>query len=144
MDLKKLNGLEYLRCYSSGKIPHPPMANTIPMEMLEIDEGVVRFRVRANSSHLNPLGSVHGGFAATVIDSVTGCAVHSMLEAGVPYATIDLNVKYLSEIPRDTDLWAEGKVIKVSKRLGISEGKIKDENGKLYAYGTASCMFKRS
>ncbi|KCX23124.1 PaaI family thioesterase, partial [Acinetobacter baumannii] len=92
---------------------------------------------------LNPLGGVHGGFAATVLDSVTGCAVHTMLPAGVGYGTIDLNVKMCRPLPQNQVLIATGKVINLSKNLGISEGKITDEEGKLYAYATATCMIIR-
>ncbi|MFK7200600.1 PaaI family thioesterase [Acinetobacter baumannii] len=94
-------------------------------------------------NHLNPLGGVHGGFAATVLDSVTGCAVHTMLPAGVGYGTIDLNVKMCRPLPQNQVLIATGKVINLSKNLGISEGKITDEEGKLYAYATATCMIIR-
>ncbi|EXV41882.1 PaaI family thioesterase, partial [Acinetobacter baumannii] len=90
-----------------------------------------------------PLGGVHGGFAATVLDSVTGCAVHTMLPAGVGYGTIDLNVKMCRPLPQNQVLIATGKVINLSKNLGISEGKITDEEGKLYAYATATCMIIR-
>ncbi|EPJ4856766.1 PaaI family thioesterase, partial [Acinetobacter baumannii] len=89
------------------------------------------------------LGGVHGGFAATVLDSVTGCAVHTMLPAGVGYGTIDLNVKMCRPLPQNQVLIATGKVINLSKNLGISEGKITDEEGKLYAYATATCMIIR-
>ncbi|EPG6727642.1 PaaI family thioesterase, partial [Acinetobacter baumannii] len=88
-------------------------------------------------------GGVHGGFAATVLDSVTGCAVHTMLPAGVGYGTIDLNVKMCRPLPQNQVLIATGKVINLSKNLGISEGKITDEEGKLYAYATATCMIIR-
>ncbi|MFI7983472.1 PaaI family thioesterase, partial [Acinetobacter baumannii] len=84
-----------------------------------------------------------GGFAATVLDSVTGCAVHTMLPAGVGYGTIDLNVKMCRPLPQNQVLIATGKVINLSKNLGISEGKITDEEGKLYAYATATCMIIR-
>ena len=143
MNPKELSGLEWLQGCASGKYPHPPMAKTIPMEMKEITEGKVRFRVCASEAHLNPLGMVHGGFAATVLDSVTACAVHTMLEAGVPYATIDLNIKFTKEIPPGEAMWAEGRVINMSRRLGIAEGEIKDDAGNLYAHATASCMVKR-
>ncbi|WP_141102346.1 PaaI family thioesterase, partial [Acinetobacter baumannii] len=82
-------------------------------------------------------------FAATVLDSVTGCAVHTMLPAGVGYGTIDLNVKMCRPLPQNQVLIATGKVINLSKNLGISEGKITDEEGKLYAYATATCMIIR-
>lgn len=86
---------------------------------------------------------MHGGFAATVLDSVTGCAIHTMLEAGVGYGTIDLNIKMCRPIPRGKELLAIGSVINISKNLGISDGKIVDEDGKLYAHATATCMIIR-
>ncbi|MFT5741937.1 MAG: hypothetical protein ACI822_003279 [Gammaproteobacteria bacterium] len=127
----------------NGELPHPSIAATIPMVFVEADAGRVLFEARAGERHLNPLGGVHGGFIATVLDSVTGCAVHSMLEAGVDYATIDLNVKMLRPVPRDSRLIAEAKVINISKSLGVSEGTLKDENGKLLAHATCSCLIKR-
>jgi len=140
----ELSGLELLREYATEQRPHPAMAQTIPMTMVDIEKGEVRFRVRAGSPHLNPLGFVHGGFAATVLDSVTGCAIHTLLEAGVLYATIDLNIKFTKQMPKDTDLWASGRVINLSTKLGIAEGDIKDDDGNLYAHATATCLVKRS
>ncbi|MFT5220511.1 MAG: hypothetical protein ACI9LO_002685 [Planctomycetota bacterium] len=140
---KPMSGLEMLRAIINGELPHPSIAATIPMVFVEADAGRVLFEARAGERHLNPLGGVHGGFIATVLDSVTGCAVHSMLEAGVDYATIDLNVKMLRPVPRDSRLIAEAKVINISKSLGVSEGTLKDENGKLLAHATCSCLIKR-
>lgn len=109
----------------------------------EVSEGSIHFKVQADSRHLNPLGGVHGGFAATVLDSVTGCAVHTLLEAGIGYGTIDLNIKMCRPIPKNKELLAVGTVLNMSKNLGISEGKITDEDGKLYAHATATCMIIR-
>jgi uncharacterized protein (TIGR00369 family) len=86
------------------------------------------------------MGGVHGGFAATVLDSVTGCAVHTLLNAGVGYGTIDLNVKMIRTVPKNEKLIAEGKIINLSKSLGISEGTLKSQDGKLLATATATCM----
>lgn len=99
------------------------------------------------SHHLNPLGGVHGGFAATVLDSVTGCAVHSMLEAGISYGTVDLQVKMLRPVPRDQDLVAEGRAIHFSTNIATSEGTLKTKDGELLATATATatatCFVKR-
>ena len=95
-------------------------------------------------NHLNPLGGVHGGFAATVLDSVTGCAAHTVLAAGEGYGTVDLNIKMCRPIPVNKTLRAEGKVINVSKNLIISEGSIRDEDDKLYACATAINMIIRA
>ena len=144
MNPKEMTGLQLLQAMCDGRIPAPSMSETIPMQPYEVSEGTICFKVKANNHHLNPLGGVHGGFAATVLDSVTGCAVHSMLEAGAGYGTIDLNIKMCRPIPQNQQLLAIGKVINISKNLGISEGRIVDENGKLYAHATATCMIIRA
>ena len=110
------------------------------MKGVAAEHGRIVFEAQADERHLNPLGGVHGGFAATVLDSVTGCAVHTVLEAGVGYGTIDLNVKMVKAVPRSVPLIAEGKVIFVSRSLGISEGTLKDADGYLYAHATATCL----
>ncbi len=89
------------------------------------------------------MGGVHGGFAATIMDSVTGCAVHTMLEAGIPYGTIDLQVKMLRPVPLGEEVIAESKLINLSRRLGVSEGSLKNQNGKVLAHATCTCMVIR-
>jgi uncharacterized protein (TIGR00369 family) len=127
-----------------GTFPHPSMADTIPMRAVEAGPGYVKFTVRADGRHLNPLGGVHGGFAATVLDSVTGCALHTLLDTGVGYGTVDLNVKMLRAVPRDRELVAEGKVIHVSKSLGVAEGSLRDADGTLLAHATCTCAILRT
>lgn len=137
---QEMTGLEFLLAMAAGEIPPASISETIPMEMKKFSKGSATFTVKAGKQHLNPLGGVHGGFAATVLDSVTGCAVHTLLDAGVGYGTIDLNIKMCRPIPKDKELTAIGEIINISKNLGISEGKIIDEDGKLYAHATATCM----
>jgi len=93
MDIKNLSGLQIMQEMCNGNLPMPSMATTIPMKPTLIESGQVTFEVQADQHHLNPLGGVHGGFAATVLDTVTGCAIHTVLEAGAGYGTIDLNIK---------------------------------------------------
>jgi uncharacterized protein (TIGR00369 family) len=143
MSIEKMSGLEIMQLMVQGKIPPPPIANIIPMKGIAAEHGRIVFEAIADERHLNPLGSVHGGFAATVMDSITGCAVHTVLEPGVGYGTIDLNVKMLRAIPKNVPLIAEGKVIHISRSLGISEGTLKDTEGNIYAYATATCMILR-
>ena len=143
MNPKEMSGLQIMQAMCKGIIPPPSMSLIIPMVAGEVSEGHVVFTVKADERHLNPLGSVHGGFAATILDSVTGCAVFSLLEAGVGYGTIDLNVKMCRPIPLNQELIAYGDIINISKSLGISEGKIVDQDGKLYAHATATCMIIR-
>ncbi|WP_286861488.1 MULTISPECIES: PaaI family thioesterase [Acinetobacter] len=143
MDIKNLSGLQIMQEMCNGNLPMPSMATTIPMKPTLIESGQVTFEVQADQHHLNPLGGVHGGFAATVLDTVTGCAIHTVLEAGAGYGTIDLNIKMCRPIPQNRPLTAIGQLINTSKNLAISEGKIIDEDGKLYAYATATCMIFR-
>lgn len=141
---KAMNGLEILQAMAEGLFPHPSICHTMPMECLDVSEGHVHFSVQADKRHLNPLGGVHGGFAATILDSVTGCAVHTTLNVGDSYGTVDLNVKMVRPIPLETKLIAKGNVLNVSKTVAISEGNIKDESGKIYAHATATCVIKRA
>ncbi|MEZ5757851.1 MAG: PaaI family thioesterase [Emcibacteraceae bacterium] len=140
MSFDKMTGLEILQAMMAGKIPAPPMAETVPSRLVHAEEGFVRFVVRADKRHLNPMGGVHGGFSATILDSVTGCAVQTLMEPGIKYSTINLEVKMIRPIPLDQDLIAEGTMINRSRRLTVSEGKIMDEEGKIYAAGSATCM----
>jgi uncharacterized protein (TIGR00369 family) len=139
-----LSGFELLQSIVDGKAPMPQMAQTIPMAIISVAPGSVVFTAIAGQQHLNPLGGVHGGFAATILDSVTGCAVHSLLESGVGYATVDLNVKMIRPVPPDRELTAIGKIIHMSGRLGVSEGRLQDGDGKILAHATATCMILRS
>jgi uncharacterized protein (TIGR00369 family) len=139
----EMSGLELVQAMVEGKLAHPSMADTIPMRATEAARGHVKFTVRADKRHLNPLGGVHGGFAATVLDSVTGCAVHTVLDVGVGYGTVDLNVKMLKSIPLDRELMAEGRVIHLSRTIGVSEGSLRDEEGTLFAHATATCAIIR-
>ena len=143
MSIEKMTGLEVMQGIVDGIIPHPEMADTIPMKVTSASEGHVAFEVIADNRHTNPLGGVHGGFAATVMDSVTGCAVHTMLSAGQGYGTIELNIKMLKSIPKDKILKAEGSIISMSKSLGISEGRLTDDDGNVLAYASATCMVMR-
>lgn len=137
---KQMTGLEILNAMAEGLLPAPSICQTMPMQMVSVQHGSVCFRCHADERHFNPLGGIHGGFAATVLDSVTGCAIHSILEAGVGYGTVDLNIKMCRPIQPHQQLLATGKVINASKNLAISEGQLVDAEGKIYAHATATCM----
>lgn len=143
MDTSKLTGLEYMQAVVAGTLDKPAMAETIPMHCTHAEVGLVRFFARADERHLNRANNVHGGFTATVMDSVTSCALRTVLEPGAGFVTIELNVKLLRPVPRDTDLNAEGKLIHASKRLGSAEGRLYDDKGKLCAHATATFMVSR-
>ena len=138
-----MTGFELLKAMADGILPAPSITETMPMKLESLEKGSIKFIVKADSRHINPMGGIHGGFAATVLDSVTGCAIHTVLDAGVSYATVDLNIKMVRPIPKNKELFADGRVINVSKNVGVSEGEIKDSQGKLYAHATCTCLIKR-
>jgi len=141
IEFSKLSGLELLRLMMEEKIPVASIAQTMGIALKKIEKGYVLFEVKPDERHLNPLGGVHGGFAATALDSATGSAVHTMLEPGVGYGTVDLNIKMIKAILlKQGPLKCEGKVLHISKRIGIAEGRIIDHEGKLYAHATATCV----
>lgn len=144
MNPLKMTGLEIMNAFQQGLIPAPGIAQTMGIDSFaEVEYGRVVFTATADQRHTNPLGGVHGGFAATVLDSVTGCATHSVLAAGESYGTTDLAIKMCRPMPFNKKLIAEGKVINVGKNLVISEGYLRDEEGKLYAHATATNMIRR-
>lgn len=143
MNLSEMTGLQLMQAMMDGVLPVPGIAKTMPMAPAEVEHGRVVFIATADTRHTNPLGGVHGGFAATVLDSVTGCATHTVLQAGEGYGTTDLNIKMCRPIPFETRMIVEGKVINAGRSLVISEGTIRDEAGKLYAHATATNMILR-
>jgi uncharacterized protein (TIGR00369 family) len=140
---KTLSGYDYLIKRMKGELPNPNMGKTIPMNVSLVEVGRVVIEAFPGEEHLNPSGNIHGGFFATVIDSVTAAAVHTMLDAGIDYTTIDLNVKFLKPIKAGMKVVAEGRLVNISRRLGVAEATLKDENGAVYAYGSSSCMIFR-
>jgi uncharacterized protein (TIGR00369 family) len=111
----------------------------------EVSEGHVVFAAEPAEYHYNPIGTVHGGVAATLLDSALGCAVHSSLPAGTRYTTLQLNVNYLRPITGKTEtLYCEGNVIHVGGRVATAEGRLTDTEGKLYAHGTTTCIILKA
>lgn len=141
--MKHLTGLQLMQAMLNGDIPSPSITQTMPMNAIAVSEGSVTFEAFADERHLNPMGGVHGGFAATVLDSATACAVHSALPAGVGYSTIDLNIKMVRPVPQKQRLLAKGSVMNLSTSLGIAEATLTTEDGKLLATATASCLILR-
>ncbi len=139
----EMNGLDYFRAMIAGEQAHARMAEQIPMRFVAADHGYIRIIARADARHTNPYGPVHGGFAATVLDSAAACAVQTALEAGVGSTTIDLHVKYFRPLPQATDLIVEARLTNLSRRLGVADGTITDAAGKLYASASVTCMVLR-
>ncbi len=141
---RTMSGLDYLRAILRGDLPGAPIAHLMGFEPVEVEEGRVVFAVEPAEYHYNPIGTVHGGLACTLLDSAMGCAVHSTLPAGVGYTTLELKVNLLRPLPRDTGpVRCEGTTIYVGGRVATAEGRIVDAAGKLYAHATTTCMIFR-
>jgi len=136
-----MSGLDYLQAMIDGKFPAPPIASHINLELASVSPGVATMTATPDESHYNPIGSVHGGFAATLLDSVCGCAVQSTLPAGMAYTTLDLSISYLRGMTTETGLvTAEGRVTKPGSRAAFVEADIKDAAGRLLATATSTCL----
>jgi len=141
---KTISGIEYLKALQSGELPPPPIAVLMGMWITEVSEGRVVFAAEPAEYHYNPLGTVHGGVMATLLDSALGCVVQSMLPAGISYTTVELKVNYLRPITVKTGtVYCEGKIIYVGGRIATAEGRLTDGEGKLYAHGTTTCLILR-
>ena len=139
-----LSGLEYLQKIVAGELPRPPISALMNFGLVELGKGHAVFAVEPAEYHYNPIGVVHGGLAATLLDSAMGCAVHSMLPAGVGYTTLEIKVNYIRAMTAETGpVRCEGKLIHLGSRTATAEGRIIGEDGKLYAHGTTTCLIFR-
>jgi len=140
-----LSGLEYLQKIVAGELPPPPIGLLMDFRIIEVAEGRAVFGVTPSEFHYNPIGVVHGGVAATLLDSALGCAVHSTLAAGTAYTTLEIKVNYIRPMTVATGpVRCEARVIHQGSRTATAEGRIADEQGKLYAHGTTTCIILRS
>jgi len=139
-----LSGLEYLKKIASGELPRPPIGALMGFGLAEIGEGTAVFTVEPAEYHYNPIGVVHGGVAATLLDSAMGCAVHSTLPAGAIYTTLEIKVNFVRPMTAETGVVrCEAKVIHAGARTATAEGRVVDGSGKLYAHGTTTCIIFR-
>ncbi len=139
--LKESSGMEFLQRIWSGELPSAPIGHTMDFVPIEGEPGRVIFQGTPGRQHYNPLGSVHGGYFCTLLDSAVGCAVQSMLPKGTGYTTLELKVNLIRALTDKTGpVRAEGKVVQVGGRVGIAEGRIIDADGKLYAHATTTCL----
>jgi uncharacterized protein (TIGR00369 family) len=139
-NLVRLDGLTAMRAMIAGELPPPPIATLMGFELVEVEEGRVVFAVVPDDRHYNPIGMVHGGLAATLIDSATGCAVHTTLPAGTGYTTTDVQVRFVRPITRDTGLIeCVGTVVHGGRTLATAEARV-TAGDRLLAHGTASLL----
>ncbi|GAA0923196.1 MULTISPECIES: PaaI family thioesterase [Streptomyces violaceusniger group] len=141
-DLTTLSGLDLMRWVQSERPADiPSIGRLLGMRFDEVDAGRVVVSLDTCPDFANPLGIVHGGIAATLLDSAMGCAVHTTLPAGVGYTTLELKVNYIRAARTDGQtLIAEGTVLHAGRRTATAEGKVLDEQGKLIAHATTTCM----
>ncbi len=141
-DPTTMTGLELMRWVQTERpVDVPSIGRLLGMHFEEVEHGRVVISLDTKPDFANPLGSTHGGIAATLLDSVMGCAVHTTLGAGVGYTTLELKVNYIRTVPVDgRRLTAEGLVVHVGRRVATAEGKVLDERGKLVAHGSTTCL----
>ena len=139
-ELGQLDGLTALRAMIAGELPPPPIATLLGFDLVEVDEGRAVFEAHPGEEHYNPIGMVHGGLAATLIDSATGCAVHTTLPAGTAYTTTDVQVRFVRPITRDTGrIECIGEVVHRGRTMATAQARL-TAGEKLLAHGTASLL----
>jgi uncharacterized protein (TIGR00369 family) len=135
-------GMEMMQAMLRGELPYPPIAKTLDFTLVQAGEGTAIFQGTPGPAHLNPMGTIHGGWYATLLDSALGCAVHTMMPAGRGYTTAELGVNLVkaintSKAPR---VRAEGKVIHCGRQLATAEARLYGPDGTLYAHATTTCL----
>lgn len=136
-----LSGLQVFEAIFAGELPSPPIGETLDFIPVQMGPGVAVFQGKPMQRHYNPLGTVHGGWFCTLLDSAVGCAVHTTLPAGKGYTTLELKVNMLRPLTDAVPLVrAEGRVIHAGKQVATAEGRIVGPDGKIYAHATTTCL----
>ena len=139
--LRDRDGYEQLRAIARGVAAPPPVAALLGMSIVRVERGRVVFSIVADEMHENPMGTMHGGVIATLVDSAMGCAVASRLPAGTSYTTLELKTNYVRAVVQTTGaLYAEGRVVHLGRRIATTEATVKDEHGTLYAHASSTCL----
>lgn len=139
--LKSLSGMEFLQRMASGEVPPAPMAVTIGFGIASVEPGAVTVESQPGGHLYNPMGIIHGGYAATLLDTCMGCAVMTQVAAGMGYVTLELKVSYLRAMSHTTGVVrAIGRSLHVGRRSGFAEGEIVDSSGRRIAHGTTTCL----
>lgn len=136
-----LSGLDLLKEMIAGRLPGPPIMETLDFTLTEIENGRAVFEGTPALKHYNPLGTVHGGYTATLLDSCMGCAVHSTLPKGSSYTTLEFKVSLIRPVLADSGkVRAEGRIVNTGRRVATSEGRLTDAKGRLLAHATTTCL----
>ena len=142
---KEMSGLEFVQGLVDATLPLNTIAETLGYDVTEAVSGRVVVTAVPNGSHLNPSGTVHGGLAATLLDSCMGLAIRSTLEKGISQTTLEFKISLLRPItPQTGPIRAEGVVLSCGRRVGIAEGRLTDDKGRLLAHGTTTCLIFQS
>ena len=136
-----MSGIEFLHAMMSGKLPAPPICEVLDFLLVEAEQGRAVFEGIPSDRFRNPLGTVHGGWMSTLLDSALGCAVHTTLKAGQGFTTVDLAVSFVRAVHESAGkMRCEAKVIHSGGRIATAEARLVDAAGKLYAHGTTTCL----
>ena len=142
---REMSGLEFVRGLVEGTLPLNTIAETLGYDIIEAENGRVVVVAEPKNSHLNPAGTVHGGLAATMLDSCMGLAIQSTLEKGVGSTTLEFKISFVRPITPETGLIkAEGTVINRGRRVGTADGRVTDSKGRLLVHGTTTCLIFES
>jgi uncharacterized protein (TIGR00369 family) len=139
--LASMNGLEFMQAIIDGKIPAPPIARAMGFLITKVEKGYALAEAIPSFDYYNPIGSVHGGYAATLLDTVLGVSVHTMMEKGQGYTTLEFKISFIKAITKDTGpVRAEGRVMSCGRRAATSEAHLRDASGRLLAHATTTCL----
>lgn len=139
--LPALSGIDFLTKMASGELPDPPMSSHLGMVIRDVAHGSVTFEAHPDESHYNPIGMVHGGFVCTLLDSALGCSVHTTLEAGTGYTSIEIKVNFLRPVTaHNGPLTSTWRVTKLGRRVAFAEAEVADNNGKTVATASGSLL----
>jgi len=138
---KDMTGLEFVQAMIDGTLPHNSMAATLGYRIVEAEMGRVVVTAVPKDTHLNPQGTVHGGLAATILDTCMGLAVQTLLDKGVGSTTLEFKISFVRPITPETGMIrAEGVVVNQGRRVGTAEGRVTDATGRLLAHATTTCL----
>jgi uncharacterized protein (TIGR00369 family) len=139
--MASMAGIDFLRAMFSGELPAPPIMQNIEPFDYSIEPGVVSFSSVPGFRHYNPIGSVHGGYAAILLDSAMGLCIHSMLPKGAGYTTLEFKISFIRGMTEDTGpVRTEGRTLNVGRRAATAEARITDSKGRLLAHATTTCL----
>ncbi|MFD8211111.1 PaaI family thioesterase [Streptomyces sp. NPDC059695] len=138
---RSMAGIDLLREMVAGRLPAPPLATLLGFSLEEVEPGRAVFALEPGEEHYNPIGSVHGGVYATLLDSAAGCAVHSTLPQGTAYTSLDLSTRFLRPVTKDTGkIRAIGTVLSRGRRTALAEAGLYDAEDRLLGHATSTCM----